>query len=246
MFLRKQLISCQIRAQIRLLLKRSSDHSISAASLSPSLPHRVLVRDSTIPGAGQGVFSQHSAKPGTVLCLYPGVHTPALPTTVDDDSFLYLANQITPSGSPPCENAHILNLHSIGGGYLDGAALRVGNRILDANPNACAHFVNHSVKRANVNVLSFAWSNVLTPHFKASLDKQSLYQIPNEVRSDNSPWYYDAGTNEVVLLDGRVGSNFGAAVRATKPIAVHEELFLDYGVIAPLPAWAKPWYDAMD
>lgn len=154
MFLRKQLISCQIRAQIRLLLKRSSNHSISAASLSPSLPHRVLVRDSTIPGAGQGVFSQHSAKPGTVLCLYPGVHTPALPTTVDDDSFLYLANQITPSGSPPCENAYILNLHSIGGGYLDGAALRVGNRILDANPNACAHFVNHSVKRANVNVLS--------------------------------------------------------------------------------------------
>lgn len=153
----------------------------------------VQVGKSTIQGAGSGVFSRqhiHNDVP-TVMCLYPGIYTPGMPSY----GAHYLANQVPPSfrrGKGPSmhHNAYIMNLQSCGG-YIDGWSIKSQHdgEKLDANHSACGHLVNHHAQNHNTAVYSFSWSEVLehneTEHIaKRGGDEDHYFSLPNEMRSD--------------------------------------------------------------
>jgi hypothetical protein len=207
--------------------------------LSRSHTPRTELRGSSIQEAGRGVFAVESVGAGEVLCLYAGIHTPALPLGANE-SLVYLGNNVAPSGVVPDENAYILNLQHVGGGYLDGLALTTEDRKLDENPSACGHYINHSSNQANVQVLSFAWSDVLNEDNE--FDQEHLYPLPNSVRADGSPRYLDTYADTIVECGG-AGPNAGAAFCAKDNIEAGDELLLNYGLLSPLPSWAADWYE---
>lgn len=234
--------SQDLAAQIQALLRRTHEP-------------RVQVLPSQIPGAGSGVYAKQSLLPGHVACLYPGIFTPPLPPTTVDAECTYLAGQSTPSGVSPEHNAYVLNLRDVGG-YLDGLA-DVSNESSDKsqpsrppqhdNPSACGHLVNHNHSlKANVGVVSFFWKDVFEQLTVQVIDE--YYSIPNRMRSDRYPWYYDPRDGKVVYgndtsdLTVNVQRVCGAAMVVKKPTLIGDELYLDYGLLQPYPGWAKDWY----
>jgi SET domain len=276
------LLSQQVR---RLLLKSTK-----------TPPPFVEIRDhSQIAGAGRGVFSTTRIPNQTAFCLYPGVYTPGLPmhtvvtsaANAHDNVVVYLGKSSPPSaGAGDFDtNAYILNVQLPTGGYLDGLALEyttttfdrndetVVHRRLDENPNACGHCINHSSARANAEVISIDWTDIMLAgrrvvHEDESSSSRSkeeeeeddrcYYAIPNIVRADKSPWYAVIGEehnsndtnnddndnhNGIFRFTG-TGKCCGAVFCATRDIDAGEEILFDYALFPPLPAWAKDWYDA--
>ena len=195
-----------------------------------------------------------------VMCLYPGIYTPGLPLACCADDAEYLANQSPPSnaaGSSIDNNAYIMNV-TLMGGYIDGCALKsqYNNKenMLDMNPSACGHLINHDSVRKNVDVVTFAWDQLITKRrdndvtLNNNLDDESYYQIPNELRADATPWYYDTSLDEIISFPSREHTPLshsllcGAAIVLTAPISRGEELLLDYGLKKPYPNWAAKWY----
>jgi len=161
----------------------------------------------------------------------------------------FLGDMTTPSGLPPDQNAYILNLKNDATGYLDGLALidANGRPLDDGNPSAVAHLVNHSKEMENVEVLSFSWENVLAEHVDfvgdESFPDSCYYRIPNVARFDGAPRFMD--DSEMVYYEANVVTSVcGAVFCATIEIAAGVELFLDYGLLPPLPSWAENFYDA--
>jgi hypothetical protein len=172
-----------------------------------------------------------------------------------------LAGQWTPSGVHPQQNAYLLNLKDVGG-YLDGLATvsHPGSQKTktssppppaEDNPSACGHMVNHNPGRhANVKVVSFFWKNVLDcDNELPRMTEQSMkdrYSLPNQMRSDKFPWYYDPIDDKVVYGNdvscGNEENVCGAAMIVQKPIPIGDELYLDYELQQPYPDWAKDWY----
>ena len=151
---------------------------------------RVAVQPSQIVGAGNGVFyvnpddnestscsdeehehQQHQDQSPqdqhqpTVLCLYPGIYTPGLPSHIVDGetSSMYLASNeeedetgaLTPSGISFQDNAYILNVPVPYNGYIDGndttttvmnstssSSIGEGARLLLSK--FCGHHINHA------------------------------------------------------------------------------------------------------
>eukprot|EP00934_Nitzschia_sp_Nitz4_P007062 Nitzschia sp. Nitz4//scaffold134_size62860//6967//7728//NITZ4_006320-RA/size62860-processed-gene-0.42-mRNA-1//-1//CDS//3329535472//7052//frame0 len=225
---------------------------------------KVCVQQSTLPSGGRGVFcSPDTPLPAhTVVALYPGVYTPPMPASAisihDQDhidvSTLYLASIQSPSGIPSEENAYLLNLATTNGGYLDGMALTcpTTGRPLDAHPSAVGHLLNHNHSIPNVSVISFPWETILS---LAQVDTSSssamdeTWSIPNVLRCDGSPWYWDTQESRLVRFPTSLSTEFltrkscGAAMVLSREVEPGEELFLDYGLRTnPLPAWAEGWY----
>ncbi|CAB9517602.1 expressed unknown protein [Seminavis robusta] len=200
------------------------------------------------PDAGDGVFvSMPQSKSLTPLCLYPGIYTPGLPHRAADEEIVYMANDLLPpSGISNEDNAYILNLSELGG-YMDGLALggHSKNR-LDENPVACAHMINHSSQLANAKIEPFYWEDVFREGGEERCDTGHLYGKPNEMRNDNSPWYFDGLENKLYRFrdsDTQVSLCCGVAVFATQPLQAGQELLLDYKLNHPLPSWAESWYE---
>eukprot|EP00980_Cylindrotheca_fusiformis_P027836 scaffold22560_cov135-Cylindrotheca_fusiformis.AAC.47 len=199
----------------------------------------VEVRKSCV--SGRGVFALapvYDEMLPMVACLYPGIYTPGMPFVDSVDSGNeYLADLIPPSGVPLERNEYIMNLQ-IMGGYIDGASL-VGNnnRRLDANPSACGHLVNHDSSTANTCFISFAWDHI----FVGSIEANQC-ELPNETRSDDSPWYFDGHIQRIKRFDNPCASVCGGAIVISKKVDVGDELLLDYRLKKPYPAWAKEWY----
>jgi hypothetical protein len=176
----------------------------------------------------------------------------------------YLANRISPSGLPVEENAYILNLQTVGG-YLDGNCRKVSTasfidstnknqaqynnvlsmeRNLDENPSACGHLVNHSSDAFNVAFESFLWNDSILGY---NDECEKYYKIPNAIRQDGSPWYFD-GERIVYFerLDEKTFRNYtplgGAVLVTQRDVEQNEELLVDYKLKRPYPKWAKDWY----
>jgi hypothetical protein len=201
------------------------------------------------------------------MCLYPGIYTPGLPLAAcccadDDADAEYLANQSPPSnvGSSIDNNAYIMNV-TLMGGYIDGCALtsqyNINNKdkMLDTNPSACGHLINHDSVRKNVDVVAFAWDEIITGRrvgddvtLNNHFDDELYYPIPNELRADATPWYYDTLLHKIISFPSQDDTPLspsllcGAAIVLTAPISQGEELLLDYGLKKPYPVWAKEWY----
>lgn len=214
----------------------------------------MFVKSSSIPTAGNGVFSRRkiaSDELPLVACLYPGIFTPPVPIYALRNA-KYLANSIPPSyyssGVEMNDNAYIMNLQGHGG-YIDGCALesQYCKPALDSNPSACGHLVNHNSRKVNAQVLDFCWDEVFTDEVDLDNDgNNSLYHLPNELRADGSPWYYDSMHEEVISFRNKPLSNrgvFGAALILIKPLENEDELLLDYKLNEPLPNWAAGWYN---
>ena len=205
------------------------------------------------------------------MCLYPGIYTPGIPSGYLSHEVEYFANKSLPSnyGSDITDNAYIMNLNSCGG-YIDGCALKsqyndTDNTVLDSNPSACGHLVNHATLKNNVKILSFAWDEVLKEgssydDAETALEcnkENEYYLIPNEMRADGTPWYYDSAMNKLVSFTKSSQSQrhlclhhpmknklvCGAALILTRSVYEGEELVLNYGLTKPYPAWAKEWYN---
>jgi hypothetical protein len=266
-----------IRDEIRYLLRRDHVPRVTVAAsptsgkgvfvVKPETPSRCGDRNNSkhrnYTNEGQSGWSSSKESStgffpaGAVLCLYPGVHTPPLPSSLASDAnkVRYLGSQTTPSGSKPRDNGYLLQLHCVNGGYLDGnPVLFEGLPLQDNNPSACGHFVNHSIENANVAVMSFPWSLLDEvndgPLPKLSWEGSDLYYpVPNTNRSDGSPWYeVDDGwcreqhfpTNQESALQS--AQCCGAVLYATTNIPAGNELFLHYQLRKPYPRWAQDWY----
>jgi hypothetical protein len=194
----------------------------------------------------RGVFAKHDVSSNEVpmvMCLYPGIYSPGIPIHAVGCAE-YLANQY---GSDIEENAYIMNLTC--GGYIDGRALdsQYDKEALDSNPSACGHMINHAIE-SNIDVLSFPWDVLTESGAFMAIRDDSHFSLPNEVRADASPWYYDTLLDELVRFPNQEQTPLpetmacGAAMILTTPISQGEELLLDYGLKAPYPTWAKGWY----
>lgn len=199
----------------------------------------------------------------------------------NDLSNYYFANQSPPSGGPIHENAYILNLQDCGG-YIDGQSLRCvhydddddnddnknshidAGYHLDENPSACGHLINHNSEKANVTVISFPWQQIIEHVNQRQdidhMDSSTLsYPLPNIIRQDGTPWYYDDGDDGIMTTNrnGKIKyftsetmSNFtymncGAAFvlkNSQPPLQPDDELLLDYKLSKPYPSWASDWY----
>jgi len=154
------------------------------------------------------------------------------------------------------------------GGYIDGN-LTDGDDVpgID-NPSAVGHLVNHPPPgvQANVFVISFLWKEVLQDRSREQMhrDEESSFPIPNKMRSDGSPWYYDATAGNIVRFPlhpracthgttdrhstPRKGTSgvvtpAGAVLCASRDLKRDEELFLNYNLKGPpFPKWALSWY----
>lgn len=203
----------------------------------------VTVKPSGITNAGNGVFSRIRITTDdlpVVMCLYPGIYTPPPPMYAIRDAE-YVANKIPPSyfcnGIDMDSNAYIMNLQG-SGGYIDGCALKsqyCETSNLDSNPSACGHIV-----------FDFCWDDIILQH-RDDEDDEPLYEFPNEIRADGSPWYFDNVLEKVVSFPKaesvRKTRPFGAALVATQPLDKGDELLLDYKMAEPYPSWAKDWYN---
>jgi hypothetical protein len=182
-------------------------------------------------------------------------------STLDDNNEimdLYLAKKLPPSGIDFSDNAYILNLGSPVGGYLDGCALTTNEgRRLDDSPSACGHLVNHygratNTHKPNVQVVTFLWNDIFQSD--SFLVDESL---PNTMRCDGFPWYFDAIEQKIIYFPNQEEADVlpdqyklliaGAAITSPgdSPISLEpgEELFLDYQLRSKaLPKWATDWY----
>lgn len=205
----------------------------------------------------RGVFSARditSSELPKVMCLYPGIHTPGIPIHAMGRAE-YLASLSPPSnyGTDIELNAYIMNVDA--GGYIDGVALTSqydGDcTALDVNPSACGHLVNHDAAENNVEVYSFTWEDIFTTTTEEDASTQNeFYSIPNELRADGTPWYYDTVLDKLVSFECNDEQSFvsqkmvcGVALVLTKPVSQGDELLLDYGLKEPYPFWAKYWYN---
>jgi hypothetical protein len=205
----------------------------------------VEVQTSCLSGAGRGVFSRQSVSDEMlpmVACLYPGIYTPGMPYVNSAEiGNEYLADQIPPSQIPFEDNEYIMNLQDTGG-YVDGSSLEDCNgQRLDTNPSACGHFINHDACNANTYFVSFAWDHLLV-----GFDLQQDGALPNDVRRDGSPWYFDGTDQSIHRFEHSdkepLPSVCGGAIVISKPLDSGDELLLDYGLRKPYPSWAKDWY----
>ena len=196
------------------------------------------------------------------------------------DSVEFLGHYSTPSGIQMEKNAYILNIQTTAGGYIDGMALEIieGRHVpireysyshklyhpqlktrMDINPSCCGHMINHSVRRQNVQILPFLWSDVIEPvhnyrgytHNLAPVyTKKTLSSLPNMMRQDGAPRYLFNGdvVHYATIADkiSRIKKVHGAVIYATKHIGPDQELFLDYKLKKPLPIWASSWYDSAE
>lgn len=152
------------------------------------------------------------------------------------------------------------DLNSVGG-YIDGCAFTsqydTTDDSLDINPSAVGHLVNHDSTESNVEVISFAWDDILSDERQdTSITRRTnedYFAIPNELRADCSPWYFDTVLDEIVYFRTPDEETLslpykllcGAALVSSAPICKGEELLLDYGLkkdAGEYPAWAKKWY----
>lgn len=94
------------------------EHSLAAITVTYA--KRPSSNDSAIDQAGSGVFAVNYLQAGEVLCLYPGIHNPVPSLGLhSEDSLVFLEGVPTaPSGKTAEENAYVLNLHRVFGGYL--------------------------------------------------------------------------------------------------------------------------------
>ena len=258
---------------------------------------RVVVQPSQIAGAGNGVFyvntdnnndggstsynEQHEQQEDqpTVLCLYPGIYTPGLPSHIDVESSIYLATNneertgaVTPSGVPFQDNAYILNVPVPYNGYIDG-----NNTTTIMNPSSsssslvgegtvlskfCGHYINHApttrnssdysrrrrsssssigAAAANVRVVGFQWNDVIqliqgnldrhndddqqddkttTTLFEDSI-QTNYHRIPNSIRNDGTPWYYDPYQQRIIYFPSSTSTSSSAAVVAASADCNH-------------------------
>lgn len=223
-----------------------------------SRPPRVTVKPSSIPTAGLGVFAAKDVDRFSPLCLYPGVYTPPLPFFCisgeeSTHEYVYLANE-----SIQGSNEYVLNLNDVGG-YLDAKNVEYnGDDDLEYNHDAVGHFVNHGKgEQANVNVLSFHWNQMLDENLTEQIRCNAIYDIPNTIRSDGSPWYLDSKTGDITYFceskvkrvkndisnDSNSMPIAGAVLFANKKIKEGQELFLDYKLKPPYPIWARDWVE---
>jgi hypothetical protein len=197
--------------------------------------------------------------------------------SIYSDKIEYLGHYSTPSGITMEQNAYILNIQTPSGGYIDGLALHTIDGIpisvcdysythtsyhakqkarFDRNPSCCGHLINHSIRYQNVDVLPFAWSDVVLPlrsntgyiNKRPQYTKRALASIPNAMRQDGEPRYmfngdiirYASSADTV----SRIQRVHGAVIYATKHIGPDQELFLHYKLQQhPLPEWAATWYN---
>jgi hypothetical protein len=146
-------------------------------------------------------------------------------------------------------------------------------RRLDENPSACGHKINHSSIDANTTIVPFLWKDVFlngtsttididddnNPHiiYDDSDKDDKYFSLPNTMRNDNSPWYYDGNEYKMYRFTTNDSDDTtttrtsvksvplcGAAVvvRNGSILQNNQELLLDYSLKTPLPVWAKDWY----
>jgi hypothetical protein len=158
----------------------------------------------------------------------------------DHDDVVFLGGTITPSGKTSPENAYILNLQ--GNGYIDGLALETcddGRRLW--SDRALGHLINHH-PCPNVYVTPFCWSDVDVGNSSRSSGNDDKFWLPNVVRADGTPRCLVG--DDLMVYDNTAGQIFGAAIQASEDLVAGQELFMDYGLTEPYPAWAKGWYNS--
>ena len=112
--------------------------------------------------------------------------------------------------------------------------------------------VNHDAVENNVEVYSFAWEDIITTTAteEDTSTQSEFYSIPNELRADGTPWYYDTVLDKLVSFECNDEQSSasqkmvcGAALVLSKPICQGDELLLNYDLKEPYPLWAKDWYN---
>ena len=136
---------------------------------------------------------------------------------------------------------------------------------MDSNPSACGQLINHSSVETNVEVETFLWHEMINlaaetkkHHGSGDDDNEgsgdeendnATYPLPNERRQDGTPWYHDGEalirfdrTSAALPFSNVGGAIGGAALVTSRVVEQGEELFLNYKLQKPYPAWAETWY----
>jgi len=236
----------RLRAAAHVLLGADAT---ADADAEPGFALRVA--DSSLPGAGLGVYAGAAAdgggiRGGEVVALYPGIFVPLVP----------LHARAAARGEPVMDVLHMARLWGYGAidsrlcevsfeegssywlileehsGLMDGfrPEQRVGGSGCNS-PFAVGHLVNHPPRGTapNVSWQEFDW-NGASP------------LVPN--RLHRGLWYMHPTTMEPVDMPSEEGAVQlplpGVAIVALRDLAEGEELFMDYKLSKPHPPWYSP------
>ena len=190
------------------------------------LAEQVVVRQSSIVGAGSGVFTVQRVDRDCVLSLYPGFYYALPPVT----SFV--------DGSPPFQvsdlnRERLANSRYImscdGGGFIDAA-----KEPRDISLK-CGHIVNHSAQRWNSTAVTFLWSELLKHHPRAS------QLLPGINRVDEGAIWFMSDEEQPVYYNSSLVTLKGIAIVAARPLDKDEEVLIDYKFNAR-ESTGIPWY----
>eukprot|EP00123_Amoebidium_parasiticum_P021488 comp6827_c1_seq1/m.2573 comp6827_c1_seq1/g.2573 ORF comp6827_c1_seq1/g.2573 comp6827_c1_seq1/m.2573 type:complete len:310 (-) comp6827_c1_seq1:237-1166(-) len=195
------------------------------------MPFVLERRQSSIPGAGEGVFLRGSAIPGTVVCLYPGtVYTPldykhmANYPNIDKDNDYLMArwDSVVIDGKnpdlaipPPKENSVEF--------MLAPRNKKQSRQTNTQHPYALGHLVNHPTppERPNVSSLPYDYPGFVPEALRPYIPNR-YFKKPN------------------ILYDNK--SVVRGLVLVASTHIENEELFLNYrfNPARPLPKWYVP------
>lgn len=182
----------------------------------------VEVRKSLLPMANKGVFALSTIEKNSFITLYPGIYyaSPPLLQALDGTP----PAQVSDLNSQRMQNS-VYIMACEGGGFIDAGEEH------SHHENAIGHIVNHSTKKNNVLTQTFYWHEVIAKHS----NRPNVNRFCSEAN-----WYIDDhGVVQKYFQD--CAPLKGVALRATRDIALGEELLLDYSLSQKDRA-RLPWY----
>ena len=198
----------------------SSPQIFRAALIDEAMRDRsksIVVKKSSVPNAGVGVFAAASVPRGTVLSTYGGRYIPPVPITPFDGLIAERLTDLSGDYIYCCEN----------GGFLDGK-LHHG---MEAEFPAFAQFTNHPPRERIPNAVCITvWP--FPKHY-------GVHPLPA-----GEPWYYDNENEKVVTMPESIMLK-GVILVSLADLEEGEEIFFDYQINPreSRPSWYSPVKD---
>ena len=198
----------------------SSPQIFRAALIDEAMRDRsksIVVKKSSVPNAGVGVFAAASVPRGTVLSTYGGRYIPPVPITPFDGLIAERLTDLSGDYIYCCEN----------GGFLDGK-LHHG---MEAEFPAFAQFANHPPRERIPNAVCITvWP--FPKHY-------GVHPLPA-----GEPWYYDNENEKVVTMPESIMLK-GVILVSLADLEEGEEIFFDYQINPreSRPSWYSPVKD---
>jgi hypothetical protein len=246
----RSVVTDAVQTQLYALLSKL--RMASSSEFLESLGFTLEVRQSSAPGAGNGLWLEGSAAIGQVVALYPGVsyppqfhrNIPGYPLVAQSNPFLISRYDGVVIDAKPWGRG-FFTLGSPGHTQAQNAAEVALARLETCHPLALAHWANHPPpgKQPNVIVAAFDWM----PGRFGELEAQHLrHFVPLVGFNARYAQYSSKPKEEWSSMQCSVTEPTQGVVFVALRDLKDEELFLNYRLNPNAPSGLPSWYCPVD